>query len=241
MLIVLALLGCTQDAAEPPVATEKPAEPAAKLKTPEKPAPVPTTPPPVQLAEIPAGLKPPATTEKAPDTFQIQWQTTDGTFTTTCHRAWAPQGADRLYYLVNAGYFENIAYFRVIKGFMAQFGLHGDPAVNEAWKEATIDDDPVVQSNTRGYLSFATSGPNSRTTQMFINFGDNQKLDSMDFSPVCLVDGDGMTVVDSLYDGYGEGAPRGRGPRQDFIHKKGNAYLKENFPELSYIEKATVL
>jgi peptidyl-prolyl cis-trans isomerase A (cyclophilin A) len=240
MIFFLSLLACDDEVAEPPVATPPPAE----VKPPEPPKP-PAHPQPPAVEEppaepIPEALIPPASHSPSPDTYTIKWETTKGDFTTTCTRAWAPNGADRLYHLVQAGYYEDIAYFRVIEGFMAQFGLHGSPAVTKAWKEATIDDDPVTQSNKVGYLTFATAGPNTRTTQLFINFGDNARLDESGFSPVCKVDGKGMDVVNALYKGYGEGAPRGRGPSQALIHKHGNAYLKEAFPELDYIKKASI-
>ena len=240
MLFFLALTACDGEVSEPPVANEPP--PAEEPKTPEPPkAPEPPAPPPEPAAEpVPEALVPPASHEAAPDKFTIKWETTAGDFTTTCTRSWAPNGADRLHHLVSVGYYEDVAFFRVIDGFMAQFGLHGNPSVNKAWKEANIDDDEVTQSNKTGYLTFATAGPNTRTTQLFINFGDNARLDKSGFSPVCKVDGNGMEVVNSLYKGYGEGAPRGRGPSQGLIHKKGNAYLKEAFPELSYIKKASL-
>lgn len=191
-----------------------------------------------------AALKDPSlATEKAPDIYKVKMKTTRGDFVIEVHRDWAPQGADRFYNLVKAGYYTDVAFFRVIKGFMAQFGIHGEPEVSAKWREANIQDDPVRPdvSNTRGYVSFAKGGPNSRTTQLFINFVDkNAQLDAMGFPPIGKVI-EGMDVVDSLYDGYGEGAPRGLGPRQDRIQFEGNKYLKESFPKLDYIESATVV
>ena len=239
MLIFLALIACDDsDVAEPPIANE----PAAKPTEPVKPPP---PSPPERPAEpaaesAPEALIPPGSHTAAPDSYQILWETTKGDFTTTCTRSWSPHGADRLYHLVQAGFYEDIAYFRVIGGFMTQFGLHGNPSVTQEWKEATIDDDPVTESNKTGYLTFATSGPNTRTTQLFINTSNNARLDSSGFSPVCQVDGKGMDVVNSLYNEYGEGAPRGRGPSQELIHKRGNAYLKESFPEMDYLKKASI-
>lgn len=181
---------------------------------------------------------PPAADERAPDEFTAVLTTTKGEITLRVHRAWSPKGADRFYTLVRLGYYDDVAFFRVITGFMAQVGIHGSPEVNAAWRMRRIEDDPVVQSNTRGRVSFATSGPNSRTTQFFINFGNNANLDGMGFSPFAeVVD---MTVVDSLYAGYGEGAPGGRGPSQGRMQSQGNTYLRAEFPELDYIRSASI-
>lgn len=180
-------------------------------------------------------------TAEAPATYRVQVATTKGDFVIAVTRAWAPRGADRLYNLVKAGYFTDIAFFRVISGFMAQFGIHGDPRIAGIWREARIPDDPVTQSNTRGMVTFATSGPNSRTTQLFISFGDNANLDGMGFSPVGKVEEGGMSVVDALYSGYGEGAPRGSGPSQGRIQTEGNPYLKQAFPQLDYVKSASIL
>ncbi len=185
-------------------------------------------------------LDPSKATLTAPDTFKVKMATTKGDFTIEVTRAWAPNGADRFYNLAKAGYFTDIAVFRVIDGFMAQFGIHGDPKVSKAWRGAKIKDDPVKQSNTRGYITYAMAGPNTRTAQLFINFGNNAMLDSQGFSPFGKVV-KGMDVVDSIYKGYGEGAPRGRGPSQGRVQMEGNAYLKKSFPKLDYIKSATVL
>ena len=152
-------------------------------------------------------------TEKAPETFKAQFNTTRGKFTIEVTRSLSPNGADRFYNLVRSGYFKDIAFFRVIPGFMCQFGIHGDPNVSVKWRAATIPDDPVKGNNTRGTITFATAGPNTRTTQLFINFADNSNLDGMGFSPFGKVTG-GMDVVDKINGEYGEGAPRGRGPDQ---------------------------
>ena len=154
------------------------------------------------------------------------------------HRAWSPLGADRFYTLVKLGYYDDTAFFRVVEGFMAQIGIHGSGQVNAVWRERRIRDDPPTQSNTRGRLSFATSGPNSRTTQFFINFGDNSNLDSMGFAPFGKVRD--MAPVDALYSGYGEGAPRGQGPAQGRIQQEGNQYLRAEFPQLDYIRRAVI-
>jgi peptidyl-prolyl cis-trans isomerase A (cyclophilin A) len=179
-------------------------------------------------------------TEKAPDSFKVKFETTKGNFTVEVTRSLAPQGADRFYNLVRSGYFKDVAFFRVIPGFMCQFGIHGDPKVSAAWRKAQIPDDPVKASNTRGAVTFATAGPNTRTTQLFISFGDNSRLDSTGFAPFGKVTG-GMDVVDKINGEYGEGAPRGRGPDQDRIQMEGNAYLKKDFPNLDYIKSATVV
>jgi peptidyl-prolyl cis-trans isomerase A (cyclophilin A) len=179
-------------------------------------------------------------TAKAPESFKVKVETTKGNFTVEVTRSLAPNGADRFYNLVRSGYFKDIAFFRVISGFMCQFGIHGDPKVSAAWKSAQIQDDPVKASNTRGAITFATAGPNTRTTQLFINFGDNANLDKMGFSPFGKVV-EGMDVVDKINNEYGEGAPGGRGPRQDRIQSEGNAYLKKDFPNLDHIKSASIL
>ena len=175
----------------------------------------------------------------APSTYSISFQTTKGSFTARIHRDWSPNGADRLHELVETGYYDDVAFFRVLDGFVAQFGMSGDPAVGKSWREKSIADDPVQASNTKGTISFAMAGPGTRTTQLFVNLADNSRLDSMGFSPVGEVT-DGMDVVESLYGGYGEGAPRGNGPNQGSIQERGNEYLRESFPDLDYIEKATI-
>lgn len=186
-------------------------------------------------------MRPAELAETAPDTYRARFQTNEGAFVLEVNRAWAPNGADRLYVLVKNGYFDGARFFRVIEGFMAQFGMHADPYVTATWREHAIPDDPVAQSNLRGYLSFAaTSLPNSRTTQVFINLVDNTNLDAMGFAPVGQVV-EGMEVVDALYAGYGEGAPQGNGPIQQNIAARGNDYLTESFPELDYIEQATIV
>lgn len=177
--------------------------------------------------------------EQAPDQCRVRLKTTKGDIVLALTRSWAPLGVDRFYNLVRIGYFEDIAFFRVIEGFMVQFGISGDRKVNDAWATAQIKDDPVKESNVRGFLSFATAGPNTRTTQLFINFGNNASLDKMGFAPIGEVV-EGMDVVDSIYSGYGEGAPRGSGPNQARIKAQGNPYLKKGFPELDYIQSASI-
>ena len=188
-------------------------------------------------------MKPAALTDKAPDTFRVKVETSKGDFVVEVHRTWAPNGADRFYNLVKAGYYDGVRFFRVLrdpKPFMAQFGIHGDPAVSAVWRGATIPDDPVKESNKRGYLTYATAGPNTRTTQLFVNYGDNSFLDGQGFAPFGQVV-EGMEVVDNLHGGYGEGPPRGNGPDQGKVQTEGNKYLDEKFPKLDVIKKAAVL
>lgn len=224
-------------------ATERPA-PSERAAA-EEPAPQPTpAPAPADDAPPPADKRHPALLDPsqarftAPERFTVVLDTTKGIVDVDVRRSWAPLGADRFYSLVKIGYFDDTAFFRVIGGFMAQIGIHGDPAVNRAWRNERIEDDPVTQSNMRGMLSFATSGKNSRVNQFFINFSDNARLDGMGFAPIGRVRS--MDVVDKLYAGYGEGAPAGRGPLQARLQSEGNAYLKAEFPQLDYIRHATI-
>jgi peptidyl-prolyl cis-trans isomerase A (cyclophilin A) len=182
---------------------------------------------------------PAALSEQAPATYKAKFDTSKGAFVVEVHRDWAPRGADRFYNLVKGGFFDDARFFRVIKGFMVQFGINGNPQVSAVWREARINDDPVKQSNKRGFITFATAGPNTRTTQVFINFADNAALDSQGFAPFGQVIS-GMNVVDALYDGYGEGAPRGRGPDQGRLQHEGNVYLAKDFAKLDYVKKATI-
>ena len=187
----------------------------------------------------PALLLPAAATQQAPATFAVELTTDAGPIVIDVTRAWAPNGADRFYNLVQIGFFTDVAFFRVVSGFMAQGGIHGDPRVAAAWRSANIPDDPVVQSNRRGFVTFAMGGPNTRTTQFFINLVDNQRLDPMGFPPFGRVRD--MAAVDALHSGYGESAPGGRGPMQQRIQTEGNAYLRAEFPQLSYIRSARIL
>jgi peptidyl-prolyl cis-trans isomerase A (cyclophilin A) len=186
-----------------------------------------------------AAAAPPAAPPK-PDTFKVKFETSKGDFVMLVDRAWAPRGAERFHQLVKEGYYDDVRFFRVIPGFMAQFGIHGDPAKNKIWSENSFKDDPVLKSNVRGWVSFATRGPNTRTTQIFINFANNAMLDRQGFSPFAQVV-EGMDVVDKLYSGYGEGAPKGRGPDQGKIQSEGNAYLKAHFGELDYVKSARLV
>jgi peptidyl-prolyl cis-trans isomerase A (cyclophilin A) len=171
--------------------------------------------------------------------YTVELDTTKGAIVIDVHQAWAPKGAARFRELVEAGYFTDVAFFRVIAGFMVQAGISGDPKLNAVWREKRIADDPVKASNTRGTVTFATSGPNTRTTQFFINFGNNSRLDGMGFAPFGKVKD--MAPVDALYDGYGEGAPGGRGPAQGQLQTRGNEYLREGFPKLDYIKSARII
>jgi peptidyl-prolyl cis-trans isomerase A (cyclophilin A) len=182
---------------------------------------------------------PAALTEKAPATFKAKFDTSKGAFVVEVRRDWAPNGADRFYNLVKNGFFDNTRFFRVVPNFMVQFGINGDPKVSSVWRPARIPDDKVTQSNKRGYVTFATSGPNSRTTQVFISFKDNNFLDSQGFAPFGQVVS-GMNVVDGLHSGYGEGAPSGKGPDQGRIQMEGNSYLEKDFSQLDFIKKAII-
>jgi len=174
--------------------------------------------------------------EKAPDSYKARLVTSAGTFVIDVHRDWAPLGADRFYNLVKNGFYDDVRFFRVLDKFMAQFGMNGDPSIQQAWSNANFKDDPPKQSNKRGYVTFAkASAPNSRSTQVFINFIDNDFLDPQGFAPFGQVV-EGMDVVDKLYSGYG----RDNVPDQGKITTQGNAYLAKEYPKLDYIKKATV-
>lgn len=177
----------------------------------------------------------------APSLFYVRFETSKGPFVVEAHRDWAPHGVDRFYHLVQSEYFDNVRFFRVVSSFMAQFGMHGDPKVNAAWEKLAIPDDSVVQSNRRGYVSFASlSTPNSRTTQLFISTANNRPLDEMGFAPIGRVV-EGMGVVDSLFADYGDAPPGGQGPEQSRITAEGNAYLEREFPKLDFIRTARVV
>src|SRR2546428_2902251 len=183
-------------------------------------------------------LRPALLKDKAPETFQVKFITTRGDFTVTVTRAWAPIGADRFYNLVKHHFYDNASFFRVVPGFVVQFGISAYPAVSAAWDKANIKDEPVAQSNKRGYLTYAkTSMPNTRSTQIFINLKDNTGLDQQGFSPFGFVDDPGMKVVDMLYDQYGDSG----GPDQDQISKLGKPYLDKGWPKLDSIKTATLM
>lgn len=204
----------------------------------KSPEPRPVAPAPAQKPSLD---KPETLTEKAPPVYRARFATSKGDIVIEVHRDWAPLGADRFYNLVKYGYYNETRFFRVVRGFMAQIGIHGKPEMNAIWRDQRIADDPVQKSNLRGFVSFATAGAGTRTTQFFINFVDsNSRLDSMGFAPFGQV-ASGMDVVDSLYAEYGEGAPQGRGPNQGQIQGEGNAYLLRDFPQLDYVKEATIL
>jgi cyclophilin family peptidyl-prolyl cis-trans isomerase len=190
-------------------------------------------------AQSPNLANPAALNAHAPATYKAKFDTSKGVVVIQVTRAWAPNGADRFYNLVKNGFYDNVRFFRVISGFMVQFGINGDPALSAKWREANIKDDPVRQHNTRGMITFATAGPDTRTSQVFINFADNTNLDGMGFAPFGKVVS-GMDVVDKLYAGYGEGAPRGKGPDQGRLQAEGNAYLAKSYPKMDYVKKATI-
>jgi len=216
-----------------------PAKPAATTPATQKPATAkPTTAKPATAkpAAPNAALRTPAKLKDvAPATYRANFETSVGVFVVEVTKAWAPKGADRFYNLVKYGYFDGNRFFRVVKNFMVQFGINGDPKLNEAWRQTDITDDPVTQSNRKGYITFATRGPNSRTTQVFINFKDNAFLDSQGFAPFGQIVA-GQDVVDKLNGEYGEQPSQ----MQPQIQSGGNAFLAKSFPRLDYIKKATI-
>jgi peptidyl-prolyl cis-trans isomerase A (cyclophilin A) len=182
-----------------------------------------------------AALTKPATLkERAPDVFKAKFDTTAGVFIIEVHADWSPNGADRFYNLVKNGFYDGCRFFRVVRGFVVQFGINGDPSIQKFWDNANIPDEKVKQGNLRGYVTFAKSSlPNTRTTQIFINFADNSRLNSQGFAPFGKVTV-GMEAVDKINGTYGQM------PDQDLISSQGNAYLTKNFPRLDYIKKATI-
>ena len=188
-----------------------------------------------------ARLKDPVlVSRRSPEVWKARFETTQGDFVVQVVRSWAPLGADRFYSLVRGGFYDGCRFFRVLPGFVVQWGINPDPAVSKAWDDKTkFQDDPVKASNVRGTISFATGGPNTRTVQVYINLGANSRLDARGFSAFGRVL-EGMDVVEKLYSGYGEGAPRGKGPNQDLIEKEGEAYLAREFPNLDKIIRARV-
>jgi peptidyl-prolyl cis-trans isomerase A (cyclophilin A) len=184
-----------------------------------------------RLAKLrnPAGL-----TEQSPATFKVDFDTSTGMFVVEVHRDWAPLGADRFYNLVKNGFYDDVRFYRVIPNFMVQFGMSGNPAVTAAWNGTTLNDDPVKQSNKRGYITYANTGrPNSRGTNLFINYKDNAFLDPQRFAPFGQVV-QGMDIVEKINAQYGEQ------PEQPLMISQGNAYLIKAFPKLDYIKTATI-
>jgi cyclophilin family peptidyl-prolyl cis-trans isomerase len=177
---------------------------------------------------------------RAPDRFDVTIETTKGTFVLAIDRSLAPRGVDRFYQLVRAGFFDDSRFYRVVPGFIAQFGIPGDPTVTPLWKDRAIEDDSGRASNVRGTIAFAMNGPNTRTTQLFISLVDNSRLDAQGFSPLGRVV-EGMDVVDRLYGGYGENAGGGiRAGRQGRMMAEGNAHLDREYPQLDRLIRARV-
>jgi peptidyl-prolyl cis-trans isomerase A (cyclophilin A) len=257
---MFAIAGCKSNtessSSTPPPASQPAASTPAQPET-TAPAAAPETAPAAAPSAKPAGAKPAAAAdagphnytkelvaaakskEKAPDTYKVKFDTTRGVFTLTVTRSWAPLEADRFYSLVKHHFFDNASFFRVVPNFVVQFGISPIPAVSAAWENQDIHDDPNTQSNKRGTIVFAQTGaPNSRGTQVFINLKDNAQLDhyGQGFAPFGMVDGNGMNVVEMMYEGYGDSA----GPDQDQIKKQGDPYLKKGWPKLDYIKSATI-
>jgi len=238
LVLACAFAISAQDKAAPKATTKSTT--AAKSTAAPKAA---TPKPPAAPKPNPALLTPSKLNAKAPDTYKAKFVTTKGEFIIEVTREWSPNGADRFYNLVKNGFFTNASFFRVIDNFMVQFGISAWPEVNKAWRDASIKDEPVKQSNKRGMVSFAKGGPNSRTTQVFISFVDNSRLDGpgLDFSPFGKVAEGGMDVVDKLYKGYGEGAPNGRGPDQGLLQSMGDALIVRDFPLMDKIQSASIV
>lgn len=178
--------------------------------------------------------------ERAPEVFRVRFETSRGNFVMEAHRTWSPWGVDRFYYLVRRNFYDGTRFFRAIDGFLVQFGISGDPKISKAWKQRYFPDDTVAHvSNLRGRVSFGSLGPHTRTTQLFIDYRDNQRLDH-DYAPIAQIVS-GMNVIDRLYKGYGDAPPRGRGPDQDRIFAEGDAYLAKDFPKLDYVKTARLI
>lgn len=199
------------------------------------PVPGPAPEPPPLLNPLAAAMQ-----QQAPDSFKVLFETTAGDFVVQAVREWAPLGVDRFYNMARQGYFDGVRFFRMVPRFVVQFGLHGDPAVNAAWRNATLPDDSVRTSNLRGTLTFATAGPNTRANQFFINLVDNARLDAQGFAPIGRVVG-GMDAVDRFHAGYGEMPPSGRGPDQRRIILEGEPYLAAEFALLDKVVRARLL
>ncbi|MEY3174151.1 MAG: hypothetical protein RLZZ436_2065 [Planctomycetota bacterium] len=183
---------------------------------------------------IPAVAQEKTKATSVPETYRVKFETSCGDFVVEVQRKWAPKGADRFHELVTAGYYDECRFFRVVPGFVVQWGMNGDPAVYAKWKDREFADDPVVESNLTGMVTFATKGPDTRTCQLFINTADNQRLDSLGFAPFGKVI-EGMDVVQKINAEYGQS------PNQGLIQEQGNEYLKSKFPKLDYIKKASVI
>lgn len=184
--------------------------------------------------------KSPAVNLTAPAEFKVKFETTKGAIVLKITREWAPRGADRFFNLVKNGFYDECRFYRVLPKFVAQFGIHGSPEISGKWREAPIDDDPVKQKNTRGRITFAKSGPNTRTTNLFINLRDSTSLDSQGFAPIGEVV-EGLEIADQLHSGYGDGAPKGRGPSQRRIYQEGNGWLQKDFKDLDVLKTARLV
>ena len=192
------------------------------------------------LALALAACRKPAPKVVVPEVFRVKFETSQGDFVVEVTRAWAPHGADRFHELVRMRYFDDGRFFRVLKGFIAQFGVHRDFRVHDVWRTLFIVDDPPKQKNLRGTLAFAKSGPNTRATEIFINLGDNAILDEQGFVPFGRIV-EGMEVADKLYSGYGELRPEGKEIDAGRVEEEANEYLVPRFPRLDYIKRATML
>jgi len=234
--LAAAFAACSAPAPAPSPSPTATATTVAPTPTPSPSTPAAASPAPAPSPAGSAALRDPSkATAKAPATFRARFTTTRGTFVVSVTRAWAPLGADRFYNLVQAGFFDGARFFRVVPKFVVQFGLNGDPRANAAWESARLEDDPVKQTNARGRITFATAGPGTRTTQLFVNLKDNRGLDGMGFAPFGEVAAAGMAVVDAIYSGDGELPDQGR------ITTEGNRYLESQFPRLDYIKKAEIV
>jgi peptidyl-prolyl cis-trans isomerase A (cyclophilin A) len=233
-VVLISTLGGLCFAQAPATAPAAATKPKTSTSTAAKPAPTakPATTAPTYDRAL---LKPATLKDQAPETYQVKFDTSRGEFTITVTRAWAPLGADRFFNLVKHHYFDNAHFFRVIPNFVAQFGISAYPPVAAVWEKATIKDDSHSQSNKKGTIVFATAGPNTRTTQLFINLKDNPSLDSQGFTPFGVVDGDGMKVVNMFYDQYGGDLD------QEAITKGGKKYIETKYPKLDIIKSAALI
>ncbi|MCL5670916.1 MAG: peptidylprolyl isomerase [Acidobacteria bacterium] len=232
LVAALLLLGACHSAKE-----SQESQPSEQTQQSQPAQPIPSSQPSPAGASL---LQPASLNAAAPATYRAKFVTTKGDFVIEVTRAWAPNGADRFYNLVKNGFYNGASFFRVLPGFIVQFGISAKPGISAVWHSATIPDDPVRQSNSPGTVTFATAGPNTRTTQVFINLGDNKGLDSQGFAPFGKVV-EGMDVVEKFYSGYGEGSPMGNGPDQQRIEKEGRAYLTASFPKLDSIKSASIM
>jgi peptidyl-prolyl cis-trans isomerase A (cyclophilin A) len=230
----LFLVGCAgePEPAEPPAKEE--AAPPPETKAPEPPKPEPEPEPAKPKPTATSLMNPSALKERAPDMFQVKFETSKGDVLIDVTRSWAPKGADRFYNLVKNGFYDECKFFRVVPNFIVQIGMHPDPKVSRVWQNARITDDPVTKTNRKGTVVFANAGPNTRTTQIFINYKANAFLDNQAFAPFGAVT-EGMDIVEGLYAGYGEA------PEQGMIRAQGNKYLESKFPKLDFIKQATII